>query len=387
MLFVGPTATSQQIAWHHAISNDDWLSVVAKRTYLVDRGRLLLAPEQEPLRILEGDPSRTGTIVHEADIYPFKPLTDIVVQGHAYPPRPQDTSFIAKVEVGPASKALLVVGDRQATLSPTGRIIYSPSEPIEKVPLTYEVAYGGIDLVAEEKYGNPMMAFDRYRRPEFQPEYHSPFIYPRNAAGRGYLIEATREAVDALQLPNIEDPYDPISKRGLAVENVLRWPSMPLPWGTNWLHPSFFPRIAYLGASRQFEPPTGPWPEVRRGFAEAPWPKLGHITEAMDYRFFNAGSLGLQLPPLQGDLSTLEFRLVALHPTGRDFTFRLPAKPPRIWVDGRNGSFTATNPVVHHLVIEPDRNTVHVVWRGHARALRPYTEPELEKMPYKIEWD
>lgn len=388
MLYTAPTETTAQLSWCHSREATYWLSVIAKRSYIVDgRGRLLLAQKQEPFTFISGDTARDGCVEHEADLYPFKPMTDIVVQGHAYPPRPGDTSFIAKVDVGPASKPLLVTGDRRAMISRTGGIVLSPPDPFEKMPLTYDRAYGGIDLVAEETYGNPMMAFDKYRRPEFQPEYHSPFIYPRNAAGRGYLMEKTPQAVDALKLPNIEDPYDPISKRDIEVKNVRRWPHMPLPWGTNWLHPSFFPRIAYMGAARQFDPLPGPWPEVQRGFAPEGWPKLGEVADVMDYRFFNAGSLGMQLPPLGGDLSGLEVRLSGLHPSRRDFAFRLPAVAPRIWVDGRKKTLAETKPVLHHVVIRPDENAVHVVWRGHAPALRQYNEEELSRMPYKVEWD
>jgi hypothetical protein len=232
-----------------------------------------------------------------------------------------------------------------------------------------------------------MMVFDRYRRPEFQPEYHSPFIYPRNAAGRGYLVEQTPAAVEALELPNLEDPYDPIDKRELAVGNVHAWPKMPLPWGTNWLHPAQFPRVAYLGVARRFDPRDEPWPEVARGFAPEGWPKLGDLESAMDYRFYNAGSLGLQFPALGGDLSSVEMRLAGLHPSGRELVFRLPAVPPRIFVDGRNRTLKETRPVLHHVVVRPDEDRVHVVWRGHAPALRPYRPDELDRMPYRVDWD
>lgn len=384
--YTGPTDTACQMSWQHAHEGKYYLSVLAKRSYAIDpRGRLTPAAAQEPLLNISGDKARDGCVEHDADLYPYKPLTDIVVQGHAWPQRPGMTSFVARVEVAGVRKELLVTGDRKATLSRTGAIVLSQPAPIEKVPLTYAHAYGGIDRVAEAKYGNPMMAFDKYRRPELQPEYHSPFIYPRNAAGRGYLIEKTAEAVEALELPNIEDPEDPIARRELAAGSVKAWPRMPLPWGTNWLHPAFFPRVAYLGASRQFDAFEGPWPEVRRGFAPEGWPRLGEIQKVMDYRFYNGGSLGLQLPPLS-DLGGLEVRLSGLHRSGQDLTIRLPSERPLLWVDGRDGRLKETAPVVHHVVIRPDEAQVHVVWRGHAPALRPYGNAELAAMPYQIDW-
>jgi hypothetical protein len=205
--------------------------------------------------------------------------------------------------------------------------------------------------------------------------------------GRGYLLERTPQAVEALALPNIEDPHDPITKRDIDVVNVKNWPRMPLPWGTNWLHPAFFPRVAYLGASRQFGKFEGPWPEVKRGFADEGWPKFGAVEEVMDVRFYNGGSLGMQFPQLQGTLSGIELRLSGLHKSRRDFCFRLPDKPPTISVDGRNKTLKETVPVVHHVVVRPDDDQVHVVWRGRATCWRPYTGEELERMPYRVDWD
>lgn len=388
MIYKGPTDTTHQVSWYHHREGNFWLSVVAKRSYTLDGlGRLVPAPKQEPLRAISGDMARDGCVEHEADIYPFKPLTDVVVQGHAYPASAGQTSFVARIDVGRTSKSLRIVGDRKATLSRTGAIVLASPAPIEKVPLSYDRAYGGIDRVAEEKYGNPMMALEKARRPEFQPEYHSPFIYPRNAAGRGYLVEKTAQAVEALQLPNIEDPDDPLEKRDLEVGDVRDWPRMPLPWGTNWLHPAYFPRVAYLGAARQFKAFPGPWPEVRRGFAPEGWPRLGDIDEVMDYRFYNAGSLGLQLPAIGEEPGLHEFRLAGFMRGGRALAFRLPAVAPRIWVDGRNGTLKATRPALHHVVIRPDDGQVHVLWRGCAPALRQYMPDELDRMPYRIEWD
>lgn len=387
MLLTSPTNTTEQVSWERKRTQEFFLSVLAKRSYDIDsRGRLYVSENQEPFQDLAGDTARDGCLEHDTDAWPFKPLTDVVVQGHAYPPNATERSFIAKVNVASASKALLVTGDRKATISATNRIVLSPPAPFEKMPLSYARAYGGIDRVAEEKYGNPMMVFDKYRRPELQPEYHSPFIYPRNAAGRGYLMEATPQALDALELPNIEDPYDPIEKRQLAVGSVRAWPSLPLPWGTNWQHPAFFPRVAYLGAARQFDAPPDSWPEVRRGFADPDFPRLGRIQEVLDERWYNGGSLGLQLPSLQGDLSGVAIELVGLHPSGRELRFTLPARPPQLWADGRDKSLVETQPVVHHVVIRPDENRVIMLWRGHVPVRRPYSSHELESMPYRVEW-
>jgi hypothetical protein len=385
VILCGATPTSLQLSWERGSPPTNYLSVIAKRSYNLDRyGRIVVADEQEPLLAMSGDEARDGCLEHDSDIWPSKPLTDVVIQGHLYPSS-ITARFTARVQIGPIVKDLLVTGDRRATLAGDGRIVFSRPEAIDKVPLTYAHAYGGIDRVTEERYGNPMMVFDAFRRPELQPEYHSPFIYPRNAAGRGYLLEASAEAVAALELPNIEDPLDPVTEQRLLVANVKRWPFMPLPWGTQWLHPASFPRVAYAGAARQFEF-NGPWPEAARGFAEPEFPQLGPIHEVLSPRFSNGGSLGLQLAPFTGSRGGIDVRLHGFVPGGGEYRFSLPGQPPKLAVDGRDGKLTETQASLHHVVIRPDEGKVIMVWRGEAVARRRYLDEELDKMPYFVEW-
>jgi hypothetical protein len=382
----GPAPTSIQLSWERGDPPSNYLSVIAKRTYNLDAyGRLTLADEQEPLLGLTGDQARDGCVEHDSDIWPGKPLTDVVIQGHLYPSQ-TTARFVAQAQIGPVTKDLLVTGDRMATLAADGQIVFSRPSAIEKIPLTYAHAYGGIDRVTEEKYGNPMMVFDAYRRPELQPEFHSPFIYPRNAAGRGYLLEASAEAVAALELPNIEDPRDPLTEQRILVGRVKRWPQMPLPWGTQWLHPATFPRVGYAGAARQFEPFEGPWHEVVRGFAEPGFPRLGPTEQVFDPRFTNGGSLGLQLASFTGSVGGIDVRLRGFTPGGGELAFRLPGRPPKLAADGRDGKLVDTTEVLHHVVIRPDQGQVVMVWRGAVEAKRRYLDDELAQMPYSIEW-
>ena len=58
------------------------LVVLAKRTYALERGRLVLAREQVPIRddlVFDGD-----ELLHDTDTVPMKLRTDLVIQGHAY---------------------------------------------------------------------------------------------------------------------------------------------------------------------------------------------------------------------------------------------------------------------------------------------------------------
>ncbi len=368
------------------------LSVIAKRTYRLERRRsprtadCILSDEQLPLQPLTVDEAQPELVVQDSDTAPWKPLTDVVVRGHAYCPG-SAAEFTASVSVGAVTKALAIIGDRRCALSATGRVVFGEPAPFEKMPLRYDRAYGGIDTVALAKHGDPFAALLPYISPHLRTARHGPYRYPRNGAGRGYVIDATAEALEALALPNIEDPSDRLSPSRLAVGSVGRWPRMPLPWGTDWSSFACFPRIGYLGGTPAHEPFEGPFPEVRRGFMPEGFPRMGGPPEAWHDRACNAGSFGLQVGPVTSQgAGTVELRLLNMHPRAQSLSFHLPAEGPKISVDGRDGTLLPTAPAVHHVVIEPDLDRVSVVWRGSAPAVRRYLPHELEKMPFSVEW-
>lgn len=362
------------------------LSVLVKRTYVLDGSSCALAPEQLPLLALRCDPEEPEVVLDETDLWPMKRLTDIVVRGHAYPQATRGEGT-ASVGIGELTKEIAVIGDRRATLS-GDRVVFSEPARVDKVPLRYSHAYGGVDRVAEAKYGNPYDAIKPYLSPMLKGNKTSPYRYPRNGVGKGFVIEATAEALETLALPNLEDPSDRLTPSRLAAGTPLAWPRMPLPWCTDWASLGTFPRYAYLGGCPDHEPLPGELPEVRRGFLARGFPRRGGpVEEICSDRVFNAGSMGLQIFQITAaTAASLAFRLDHVHPRRPHIEFRLPSGAPQIKVDGRNGKLVPTDPVLHHVVIEPDLDRVSVVWRGAAPALRRYSLDELAVMPLEVIW-
>ncbi len=360
------------------------LSVLCKRTYAVSpEGRVSPAAEQLPLVLdFELDPDNPARLHRDFDLYPIKAMTDVVVRGHAY--GTGQRSFIATVRVAAWEKRVAVFGDRRCHLSATGHIVFSAPEKIVRVPLRYDRAYGGRDEVAELGRGNPLAALAKYLGPAADPSLASPYLYPRNHAGVGYLIEPTRAAVDRLVLPNLEDPDDLLSPERIAVGAPGRWPLMPIPAAFDWVDPGTFPRLAYVGVVHDHDALDAPIAEVRRGWAPDDLLVEKPIEEQADIRFANGASHGLQLPHLRGGEACV---LGGVHPEMPIWSFRLPRERPEIKTDGRNGAFNGTKPVMHTVEIEPDEGRVSIVWRGSAPALRPYLPDELQKMPLSVRWD
>lgn len=361
------------------------LSVLAKRTYRIEpSGGCVLAEEQLPLTIeIVYDADNPGLLARDTDVYPFKVATDVVVKGHAYAPH-ICSRFEASVRVGPAAAEVLVVGDRRCMLSSTGRVVFSEPGRVERVPLRHDRAYGGKDCCAERKYGNPFEALRPYLDARQDPAQASPYLYPRNPCGAGYLMELGREAVEGLRLPNLEDPEDRLGPDRLVVGTPDEWLRMPLPRALDWVDHSWFPRLAYLGLLPIHAPIEGAVAEVARGFAPSDLMQEGPLAEKFSLRFANGASLGLQAPYLGGNEDCL---LTNLHPKLPRLSFRLPGERPRIWTDGRKGKLNETKPVLHTVLIEPDEDRVSLVWRGSAPALRPYMPEELDRMPFRVEWD
>jgi hypothetical protein len=377
-----PTATTRQVSGN-APDGRPILAVLVKRTYtLRDDGRCEPADEQVPLwDEPQEDPAAPGVLLHDFDLYAHKPATDVVVRGHAYGRgRPR---FEAAVRVAGRTKRLLVLGDRSASPAAGGGVLFGQPRAVERVPLSYTHAYGGRDAVAEAKHGNPLAeVLGRAVSPE-DLAAGSLFLYPRNPCGKGYLMAATPEAVAALELPNLEDPLDPLTPGRVVAGGPLNWPRMPLPQATGWVGYDWFPRGAYLGLVAPHAPPDDPVAEVTRGFAPADILGQRRPSAAGAFRLTCGASPGLQLPYLRGGEPVA---LDGLHPTRPDFAFRLPAERPRIWTDGRKGTFNETQPVLHTVVIEPDEARLTLLWRGSAPALRPYLPQELEKMPFRVQW-
>jgi hypothetical protein len=360
------------------------LAVLVKATYvLLPDGRVLESKEQLPLNEgLTRDPDDPRLLADDTDVYPHKLATDVVLKGHAYAPGPRPR-FAVALRVEAASKLIHVFGDRRCMLGSAGRIVFSAPEPVSKVPLRYDRAYGGEDVAATAKHGNPYDELAPYLGSELAALRPSHWSYPRNPAGRGFLVEGTAQALEQVVLPNLEDPLDPLTPDRLVCGRLEHWLRMPLPQAMGWVSGGWFPRLAYFGFVPDHEHLEGPIAEVARGYAPADILEHKPIAEKFDFRCANGASLGLQLPYLVGGE---EIELSNLHPNAARVVFRLPKARPQIWTDGRNGKLNETKPVIHSVIIEPDHARFSIVWRGSAPALRPYMPEELEKMPFVVRW-
>lgn len=373
------------------------LGVVAKRTYLVEpSGRCTVAPNQSPLNFgpVE-DPEHDELILADLDVVLDKLETDVVVRGHAWN-HAQAPSYECMVNVGHQQpKRLRVFGDRRCVTTSTGRLAFSEPTRVDKVPLSYRYAYGGCDERGEREGGFELQAMAEQFPPDRRERMlsaASPWRYPRNRAGRGYIVEEHPEAIEAVELPNLEDPVDLLTPERLIVGNPWYWPIQPLPAGLGWLEYGAFPRIGWFGHTPEWDDEdlmeyVDSFAEVRRGYADRRIflhdDNLYEIPRKFDRRALNGASLGLRFPYLGGSET---IALTNLHPEFPHWTVQLPRQVPTLWVDDRAGGLTQLRARLYTVQIEPDEDRVTVVWAGHTRARRAYFEHELLSMPKLVEW-
>jgi hypothetical protein len=368
--------------------NKNILSVITKRTYEISKkGKCELSLVEIPLcKDFIFSKLNDEALDTDIDLYCNKPLTDIVVKGSFYADGSCNKSHVI-IEINDQKKQvkLNIVGKRLAYKNHFGKIIFTEPETLTDLPLEYENAYGGIDKIAEEKFEVPGKEI-RDAIPDFDWMLTSPYRYPRNPCGKGYLVEDNPRAFENFELPNIEDPANPITPANLVLGDPQNWIYQPLARATTWVNPAWFPRIAYFGFLPDMDPKAqlNRLPEYLQGFINTDILANQSIQAKLSTRASNGASPGLQVPYLAGK----EYiRLFNIHHQIKDLVIELPNDRPRIWIDGRKGKLIETQPVIQSIIIEPDANRLSIVWRGSGPALRPYHEEELKTMPYKVEWN
>ena len=187
--------------------------VVVRATYRVrSDGTTELAEEQKPpLYGAEhiGKPG-SSSIRYEIDMIPTKPATDVVLNGHAHAPggRPA-TAVDVGLAVGPLRKRLRVFGDRLWDSAATGGLTKTSPKRFDKLPITYERAFGGWD-----------------KRDPAKEQLYSP-----NPIGQGFAID--KRHLVGQPLPNVEDPAHLISE----------WNDRPPPAGFGAIASYWSPRL------------------------------------------------------------------------------------------------------------------------------------------------
>ena len=340
------------------------LSVLVKRTYdfFPDR-QCERAEKDDPLfsgDVYHDDPANSS-VKYESDFVPYKTATDIVLIGVAHAPGAKPAEqFETHLIVGSHCKTVLVFGDRFCRYESDTKRTFTNPVPVESVEMVYERAFGGIDILSDERVRFP---------------------YPRNPLGTGFVVDTGRKAVDGLRLPNFEDPENRLTPENICVGDYKNWEKLPVPAGFGWVPRHWEPRASRGGvmpADRKFE--RG----LRNAYAtvlsrEHREKYLGHPLPSVDFGFFNGASQGLAVAYLSGEEPVT---LVNLTREGK-ISFGLPGQRPAIGIDIGNG-LQEPEAVLHTVAIRAEDRQADLVWRGAIPYPGPDWLPKMKKMDVRI---
>ena len=321
-------------------------SVLVKRTYQIRPGRAMeRLPQASPLLRADvyyddGDPE-SSTVKFENDLAPYKLKTDVVAIARAYAPGGNPTREMGVgLAVGDYRKVIRVVGDRRCLYRSERAPAFTDPDPFTEMEIRYERAYGGIDM-----RDDPVRMFP----------------YPRNHQGVGFVLANTREAVEGLRLPNLEDPDDLLTPERVVLGEPERWNGQPLPQGFGWFQRTWYPRCSFVGSVPGFLDPDEVMREETLGLVPQRQIALARRFKlpGFDVRFNNGASLGLALPHLRGG------EIVRLRNLTRDgaLDFYLPSDAPRLMLDIGLGENTL-EPALHTVCIRVEEMEADLIWRG-----------------------
>ncbi|WP_157269369.1 DUF2169 family type VI secretion system accessory protein [Azohydromonas aeria] len=298
-------------------SGRELLVVVIKGTFVLPRpGEAVhLHEEQQPLVMADtfsGEPGFSAP-VHEVDFAPRKPACDVLLLGSAHAPAGRAvTRLSVGLRVGTMHKQFEVVGDRVWEAGVSG-IRPSAPRPFVRMPISYDVAFGGAD-----------------REPEDPAEHDA---YGPNPVGRGWRKHLKSAWVDGRPLPNTEAAGEPVS-----------WPAgryRPMafgPLGRGW--PA---RLQYAGTYGE------------QWLAE----DFPFLPKNFDARYFQAAPLDQQIPHPN---RLLEVVLAHLTADGMRH-FLLPYYEAPVYVYPKRGERENHAVVLDTIVFEPDAERFSMTWR------------------------
>lgn len=282
------------------------LTLVIKASFAIEAHGLVLLAEQPGLDYagqLWFPDAPISSYRREPEIAPIKLATDVAVIAHAHAPTVDTRVLEVGVRVGPVGQSAWVFGERSWVVTKSGDFMLTPPARFERVPLCYELAFGGVDR--------------------------------RNPVGRGYRHRDARP-VDGELAPYIENPSAPIRSHS----------DCPGPVGFGFVSSDWLPRASLAGTY------DAAWAADRKPL----------LPRDFDLRFHNAASQGLIAPGyLRGDERVELFNLV---PEGT-LAFALPGLPPPTLRVSRFGQTDVTlTPVLDTVILDLDTRMVSLLWRA-----------------------
>jgi len=368
------------------------LGLAVKRHYDIKKGKCIPRDGAgEPLNLGEVKYFNDDEIMRHAPIFcaddykAGRELTDVVIQGGAHAYDDKTTQTTATVRIGSRERSIEVFGERRGDFDRSGKPLFTPPGRFDVVPLRYDFAYGGVALMPlYELLGSP----DPDEPVEIPDE--TPFHYPRNPCGLGYILDVDFDNFQGLELPYLEHPFERLGPERMAIGDELVWPYAPLPACWDWQSEIWFPRCGYQGIVPEHLARAGkPIAEVRKGWVDKDILELEPFFRTPDVPlrsgFAQGASAGMSFDDIAPDQ---HFELEHIHPKRPLWSFDLSGEVPKMAIDLGGPSLTQLQaPHMCSVCIRPGRDEVLVVWAAWTEVDHTYEELEVLDMKRTIDWE
>ena len=362
------------------------LACVARRTYEYSvRGRIRLADTPDAVIkspvFSRDDSGLISALEDDSDVVAAKIATDVVVHGSAFAPT-SSRQWQIKVGIGRSMRILEVCGERRTEIK-NGQPIFSEPATTTMVPLSWELAYGGYDIHAQQQLSSPPPK-SNFTGVAALKRRQGLFAYPRNRIGRAYFIDIDRARADGARLPQIEDPVDRLTPERFFVPRIPMWIDAPIPGALGWLPHAWYPRgFRLIGPFISHTPPMRP-------IRESTFPD-GHdlgkirVKGVCLPRSMQGAAPGLAVERLRGDEVVI---LGGLDAEATEVRFNLPGETPRyeVRLPGAQHVFRP-KPVLQTIRVDTERRTISLTWSGAVRLIAPVTDEAIAAVSMRINWE
>ena len=372
-----------------AAPGQHYLSIIVKRAYAIRPGGRAEPTRDWPSIRVEPEFAESKSapeierLVHDSDLFaPGKPLTDVLLSGSAHA-RDRVGCVETGLQVGRARKAVRVFGDRRVVRSSNGVLGFSTPEPFVRMPIHWDLAYGGRDLTAEaaavRELAEPFAALGIAAGPDDELPM---LAYPRNPAGRGYFVGKDLERLIGTLAPNLDDPSDPVEAGRLMAPDPMAWLDLPTAACYEPIDPMTFPRSAF-SVQPAFSPPRRPVHELALGGLLPEDLRERDLWAPPHARCNNAAPAGLAVCRLEGGERV---QLWNLHGAYQLLEFDLPGDRPELVLEPPGVAPRRLAPLLQTVLIEPDRDRVTLTWTGSLPVAMPYPDEMTASMRHGVNW-
>lgn len=325
----------------------------------------------------------TSSVLQESDLAPYKPKCDVVLTNafaHTPDGKPHERWPAGFRFADTIIKTFQVTGPRQfeRSLASLGALRPGAPKPVTQVPLCYELAFGGPNVIRQEQLlqeflddKDDVRITKSQREAAHQAHDALPAFYTPNPIGCGRLPEAVHDADKAIAKLEIHTQQQTQSAQHYAAPQIE---ALNQPYDGQQDYP-----VVGVGAiGRWWSPRVSLAGTHDDAWKQSQWPKspLDH-----DYRYWNCAPEDQQIDYPQGGEEVMLLNLIPADKYQGIFRFKLPTQELQLLVRLNVGVVMFAPMNIDTVILDLATGTVTTVRRAIISAKTDVRQLELGTWP------